>query len=143
MILFSIGFPLTSHADCKTTLQWETNDSRIEGYEVFGREEGQDFDYDNPWWQGDSSFYQCTIDGLDEIKSYYFVIRAYAGDAVSPDSNEVRFSYGDHGAGNLAGDNGNGSAASGQSSSGCFVNSLWGALGSDQGNLLKIWNVWK
>ena len=124
MILFLTGLPLTSHADCKTTLQWETNDTRIEGYEVFGREEGQGFDYENPWWQGDSSFNQCSIDGLDESKSYYFVVRAYAGDAVSPDSNEVRFSFGDDVAGYLSGDNGNGSADSGQSSSGCFVNSL-------------------
>ena len=114
-ILFLIGFPLISHADCAVTLHWDSSDNGLEGYQVFGREEGQDYDYDAPWWQGDSSFSQCTIDSLDESKTYFFVVRAFAGDSVSADSNEVRYAYGD---------NGNESVAGGQSSSGCFLTSL-------------------
>jgi hypothetical protein len=66
MILFLMGFPLTSHASCEVTLQWNTSDQSLEGYQVFGREEGQEYDYENPWWQGDSSFNECAIDSLDE-----------------------------------------------------------------------------
>jgi hypothetical protein len=118
-ILLSLtGIPLTSQADCGVTLQWDTSDQAqvLEGYQVFGREEGQDYDYDVPWWQGDSTFNQCTIDSLDENKTYFFVVRAFAGDNMSTDSNEVRYA---------ASDNANGSTVSGQSSTGCFIQSLF------------------
>jgi hypothetical protein len=116
MLLFLIGFPLISHADCEVTLQWEKSNQNFEGYQVFGREEGQDYDYDAPWWQGDSSFDQCTIDSLDESKTYFFVLRTFAGNAESADSNEVRYA---------CGSSGNESIAGSQSSSGCFIHSLF------------------
>jgi hypothetical protein len=124
VILFLIGFPLTSHANCDVTLQWDKSDQNLEGYQVFGREEGQDYDYENPWWQGDSTFHQCTLDSLDESKTYYFVVRAFEGDDMSADSNEVRYAYDDNGAATGVG-SGNGSAAGSQSSSGCFIKSLF------------------
>ena len=116
-ILFLIGFPLISHADCAVTLHWDSSDNGLEGYQVFGREEGQDYDYDAPWWQGDSSFSQCTIDSLDESKTYFFIVRAFAGNVKSADSNEVRYVY------NSSDENR--SIAGSQSSSGCFIQSLF------------------
>ena len=114
MILILIGFPLTSHANFEVNLHWNTSDQDLEGYQVFGREEGQGYDYETPWWQGDSSFYECAIDSLDESKTYFFVVRAFAGNAMSADSNEVRYSYGDN----------SDSFDGGQSGSGCFFDLL-------------------
>jgi hypothetical protein len=96
ILLFFVALPAVSYAFSEVNLQWGASSSGCEGYYVFGREEGQDYNYDEPWWQGDNTFNSCTIDELDEGKTYYFVIRAYAGDEMSADSNEVRLaSYDD------------------------------------------------
>jgi hypothetical protein len=92
ILIFLIAFPTASHASCEVTLQWYSDASNHEGYYVFGREAGQDYNYMEPWWFGDSSFNSCTFDDLEEGKTYYFVIRAYAGNNESADSNEVSFS---------------------------------------------------
>jgi len=118
-----IGNPVTSLANCDVTLQWDTDNPAIEGYQVYGREEGQNYDYDAPWWQGDSTFDQCTIDSLDESKTYFFVVRAFVGDVVSDDSNEVRYPYPD-GSSALSYNNAS-SSAGGGSGSGCFIQSLF------------------
>jgi hypothetical protein len=138
ILFFLIAFPAVSHALCEATLDWgDTSGSGAQGYYVFGREEGQDFDYDEPWWQGDNTFSECTIDELEEDKTYYFVIRAYSGDVVSADSNEVRFSYEDIIDGDdTALDNASESLSTSEtsdstgssfhgSSSGCFIGSLF------------------
>ena len=106
------GIPLTIHADCEVTFRWDANNPAPEGYQLYGREEGQDYDDDDPWWQGDSTFTQCTIDRLSENKTYFFVVRAFIGDEVSSDSNEVRYS---------CGYKDNGSTTGGGSGSGCFI----------------------
>lgn len=111
-----IGAPLISHADSRVTLQWDANNPVVEGYQVFGREEGQNYDYDTFLWQGDYTYNQCTIDGLDENKDYFFIVRAFSGDDVSGDSNEVRFAHGDN---SILGGGGGGSG------SGCFVQSVF------------------
>jgi hypothetical protein len=92
ILIFLIAFPTAGHASCEVTLQWSSDTSAHEGYYVFGREAGQDYNYMEPWWFGDSSFSSCTFDDLEEGKTYYFVIRAYAGNNESADSNEVSFS---------------------------------------------------
>ena len=111
ILVFLIGIPIISHADVVVTLQWESNNPLIQGYQVFCREEGQSYDYGNFFWQGDHSFNQCTINGLDENKIYYFVVRAFTGDQVSEDSNEVRYPSIDNRAS--------------ESSSGCMIRSLF------------------
>jgi hypothetical protein len=88
-LLLSMSIPLISKANGAVTLQWEPNVPLVEGYQIFCREEGQRYDYANFLWQGDSSFDRFTIDGLDEDKIYYFVVRSYKGNYVSYDSNEV------------------------------------------------------
>ncbi len=58
------------------------------GYRVFYRQEGQNYDYNNPAWQGTDT--TCTIYGLDENTSYYFVSRAYdIYDNESENSDEL------------------------------------------------------
>ena len=122
-----IIIPSIGQADCQVTLQWDANNPTPEGYQVFGREEGQNYDYNSPWWQGDQTFTQCTLDGLDESKTYFFVVRAYVGDDVSGDSNEVRFTYSE---GISSGDSSSldsntAGSAGGGSGGGCFIQSLF------------------
>ena len=123
-LFFIIAFPAISYALCEATLEWDPSTASAQGYYVFGREEGQDYDYDEPWWQGDQSFSRCTIDDLDETKTYFFVVRAYANDEVSADSNEVRYSYEDV---SSALSNGESTDSAGGSSSGCFIDSIFGS----------------
>jgi hypothetical protein len=116
ILLLIIGGPLNSYADCEVILRWDANNPTPEGYQLYGREAGQNFDDDDPWWQGDSTFTECSIDGLNENKIYFFVVRAFAGYEVSGDSNEVRYA---------CTDNHNVSNAGGGSGSGCFIQSLF------------------
>lgn len=135
-LLFLIAIPAVSYALCEATLKWDPSSSNAEGYYVFGREEGQDYDYDEPWWQGDKTFTECTIEELDEDKTYFFVVRAYAGEAMSDDSNEVRFSYNDasnndnpdiDNVSDSLSDGGTNSTSVGypDTSGGCFISSLF------------------
>jgi hypothetical protein len=74
------------------TLAWDPNDPTPDGYSVFQRLEGQAYDYSSPVWpqQGDDPTQTtCTIEGLADDTSYYFVVRANVGSDVSGDSNEI------------------------------------------------------
>jgi len=130
VLLLLIAFPAVSYALCEVTLQWDANNPAPHGYLIFGREEGQDYDYNDPLWQGDYSFTQCTIDQLREDRAYFFVVRAYVGDDVSGDSNEVRYSYRDpdtnNGIPSSLSNNSVSSAGGGGSGAGCFIHSLLG-----------------
>ena len=121
IFLLLIGTPFICNADCQVSLGWEASQPAPEGYQVFGREEGQAFDYSTPWWEGDDSFVECTIDQLDENKTYFFVVRAFVGEEVSADSNEVRFS--DSSDSSSLSENSTASSG-GSSSAGCFIGSL-------------------
>ena len=70
------------------TLEWDPTSQTIDGYRIFMRIEGQNYDYDNPTWQGKDT--TCSMDGLEGGNVYYFVARAYRDTLESPDSNEVR-----------------------------------------------------
>jgi hypothetical protein len=58
---------------------------------------------------------------LDENTTYYFVVRAYDGDDLSGDSNEVRFNYSD----NSLHYSGSSGAESDEFSAGCYIQSLF------------------
>ena len=125
-LFFIIAFPAISYALCEATLEWDPTNSSAHGYYVFGREEDQDYNYDEPWWQGDHSFSSCTIEDLEENKTYFFVVRAFANDDMSADSNEVRFSSQDDVSSSLSNGESSGSSFHG-ASSGCFINTIFGS----------------
>lgn len=123
IIVLFIGLPLISIADTQVTLAWDSNDPPPEGYRLYCREEGQTYDYHNFVWQGDYTFNSCTIDGLNENKTYYFVVHAYSGNEESGDSNEVRYSNGQWAS--LSSGSGSSVGGGGGSGGGCFIQSFF------------------
>ena len=71
------------------TLQWDANQPAPEGYRVFTRQEGQNYDYNHPIWEDNAT--TCTLIGLVDGVTYYFVVRAYDGELESADSQEVSY----------------------------------------------------
>ena len=69
--------------------EWDPNpEPDIAGYRVFAREPGEDYDYDDPAWEGQENF--CSVFVEDENEVYLFVVRAFdEDDFESDDSNEV------------------------------------------------------
>jgi len=90
---------------------WDANtEPDLEGYRVFYREEGQSYDFDFPDWEGTET--TCTLYGLDDLTTYYFVSRAY--DIYGNESeNSVELSTSDAGATLTVSDGGGGG--------GCFI----------------------
>ena len=119
LAIFTI-IPAMAIAECEVKFEWDPqSDDGVVGYMLFFREEGESYHYDDPIWEGDVSFTQCTIGGLDESKTYYFVIRAVdEEDNQSYDSNEIEYNYATHAAG-LGGD------GSSTNFSSCFIQSLF------------------
>ena len=93
-------------------------------YQLYCREQGIFYDYDNFIWQGSET--RFTVDKLDESKTYHFVVRAMdAQGNQSGDSNEVVFKYGDTSASFGGSSNSNSSGGSGGGSgAGCFIQAL-------------------
>jgi hypothetical protein len=76
------------------TLQWDPNNPTPDGYCVYQRTSGGTYDYNNPAWPTDGKNHtetSCTISGLTEGQTYYFVVRAHAGGVFSGDSNEATY----------------------------------------------------
>jgi len=71
------------------TLAWDANtEADLAGYRIFYREEGQNYDYNNPGWEGTAT--TCTISALNDNTTYYFVARAFdTSNNESGDSDEV------------------------------------------------------
>lgn len=70
-------------------LAWDQNDPVPDGYRVFQRIEGGQYDYTKPVC--DTKETKCTVIGLVPATLYHFVARAYMGTDESGDSNEVQF----------------------------------------------------
>ncbi len=90
-IVFIILISAVSQA-AQVTLAWDPNDPAPDGYRVFLHKAGETYDYAAPAWPlaGDNpQSTTCTINSLDADTEYYFVVRAYMGDDVSGDSNEI------------------------------------------------------
>lgn len=92
-IFLSFYFATTVYA-IDITLQWAPNsEPNLAGYRAFYREEGQAYDYENPYWESIDPV--CTIYDLDETKTYYFVVRAFdTNGSESANSNEVLLNEG-------------------------------------------------
>jgi hypothetical protein len=92
LIIVSILLTQTIAQAAQVHLAWDPNDPAPDGYRVYARTQGQNYDYTSPVWPqpgGDPTQTTCTIDNLVGGASYYFVVRAYAGTDESGDSNEV------------------------------------------------------
>ena len=123
IIVLIINIPLISIADMEVTLVWDFNDQAPEGYRLYCREEGQVYQDHDFVWQGDHTFNSCTIDGLDENKTYYFVVRAFEDTVESANSNEVRYADGQWES--LSSDNVGAASGGGGGGSGCFIQSFF------------------
>ena len=88
-VLFFILANTNSANAASVSLNWDANTPSPEGYKVFYRLAHQEYDYDNPTWQGSST--SCVIKDLKSGNTYCFVVRAYNGNLESMDSNEVTF----------------------------------------------------
>ena len=88
-VLFLILTNTTPVNAASVSLNWNANKPTPEGYRVFARLAHQEYDYDNPAWQGSSN--SCTLNNLKSEVTYCLVVRAYDGSSESADSNEVTF----------------------------------------------------
>jgi hypothetical protein len=79
----------TSGYAMDVTLQWTPDkEANLAGYKVYCRQEGQPYQYTQPYWETIDS--TCTIYDLDKTKTYYFVVRAFDTEGhESNNSNEV------------------------------------------------------
>lgn len=83
-----VVFPIiVSAAD--VTLQWDANDPAPDGYRLYARQSGEAFDYSKPLWEGSVAMHQ--VQDLTPGVTYFFVVRAFVGDAESSDSNQVEY----------------------------------------------------
>ncbi len=92
VLVANIGFPSVTHADppaAEVTLAWDAITTTPEGYYLFQRTEDEGYNYDQPCWTGADT--TGTVSDLEWDTTYYFVARAYDGDDVSTDSNEVSY----------------------------------------------------
>ena len=74
MVVFAL-VPANSSLALDMTLAWDPSSSDVDGYRAFYREAGHSYDYSQPAWEGWET--ACTIYGLDDETTYYFVVRAY------------------------------------------------------------------
>jgi hypothetical protein len=83
--VYSIGFC----AGADITLAWDEPGPGVDGYRVYQREHGADYDYNAPVF--DDKETTCNIENLEPGKTYYFVVRSYLGANSSGNSNEVAY----------------------------------------------------
>lgn len=92
LAIFFIPLVLTAPAvgmAAELTLAWDAVSPRPDGYHVYQREDGKNYNYSAPAWSGAEP--RCSLNGLSADMEYYFVVRAYIGSEESGDSNEVSF----------------------------------------------------
>lgn len=77
-----------SRAD-SVILQWDPNEPIPQGYRLYQRLDGADYDYTMPIYEGGNT--TVEVDNLDPGYQYYFVVRAFVGKNDSGDSNELGF----------------------------------------------------
>jgi len=68
-------------------LTWTASTGNVEGYRVFWRLDGQEYDYQNPDWEGSENI--CRIYGLEDCQRYHFVVYAFNNIGISDPSDEL------------------------------------------------------
>jgi hypothetical protein len=84
---------ITAGAALAIQLTWDENDPVPDGYRLYQRTEPGAYDYDNPIWEGIAPP-SDDLTGHAYGETYCWVVRAYTGDDVSTDSNEVCLTIG-------------------------------------------------
>ncbi len=87
---FLVAFPFVVAA-AQVTLQWDSNNPAPDGYNLYQRVAGQDYDYATTVNQTAITETTYSVDNLQAGVTYYFVVRAFAGSDESADSNEVEY----------------------------------------------------
>jgi len=88
VFLYILSSPSLALAVVDVTLEWDPS-AGADGYRLFYREDGQNYNYNSPDWEGPGT--TCTITGLEETKTYHFVARAYNGEGESGDSEPATY----------------------------------------------------
>lgn len=90
-LFLSLLLPCATAMAATVTLHLEHADSSlVKGHKIYLREEGGNYDFANPTWQGSDNI--CTLNGLKEDTTYFFVARTYDKDGnTSDNSNEIKF----------------------------------------------------
>ena len=114
MVVFAL-VPANSSLALNITLAWDPSSNDVDGYRAFYREAGHAYDYSQPAWEGWES--TCTIYGLDDETTYYFVVRAYNELGESGNSNEASSSGDGFGPGTGIGTG----VGTGAEAGGCFI----------------------
>ena len=85
----SISPPTNLRIQGGGTLTWDPNADNPDGYHVYWRLQGSEYDYSAPTWAGTSTI--VTLNDIPDGSTSYFVARAFIGNIESEDSNEVEF----------------------------------------------------
>lgn len=88
-VLLSLFFSIGRADAASVTLQWDPNDPAPDGYRLFMRTDGANYNFQTPVWEGTAT--TTTVDGLQQATLYYFVVRAFVAKDESGDSNEVDY----------------------------------------------------
>lgn len=87
--LMLLGLPACAAAK-EITLIWDPSpDETVVGYRVYMREAGEDYDFDKP--EKEVTNNEATIRGLDENRTYFFVVRAFDADGNEGEVSEEVF----------------------------------------------------
>ena len=91
-LIFLVFISILSNASVASaidiTLAWVASNG-AHGYRLFYKEDGQNYTYNSPDWEGVTT--TATIYGLNDTKTYHFVVRAFNSQGESGDSNETTY----------------------------------------------------
>jgi hypothetical protein len=87
--LILLGLPVNLQAECQVTLKWTTNGASPNGYRLYERKAGQEYNLNHYYDVGPET--ACTVYELEENTTHHFVVRAYNEVDESDNSNEATY----------------------------------------------------